>query len=111
MQDELKQHLTKLKAFETLCRRWEEKAADVALAWVLHNPIVTAPIIGPRTREQLDGCLRALKIKFTKTSGEELDRIFPALAVKRRKRMRGEQQSDMLCRTLRMRYTLTSICS
>ncbi len=77
MQDELKQHLTKLKAYETLCRRWEEKPADVALAWLLHNPIVTAPIIGPRTREQFDGSLRALKIKLGKAQLEELDKIFP----------------------------------
>ncbi len=78
MQDELKQHLAKLKAYETLCRRWEEKPADVALAWLLHNPIVTAPIIGPRTREQLDGSLHALKIKLGKAQLEELDKIFPS---------------------------------
>jgi aryl-alcohol dehydrogenase-like predicted oxidoreductase len=44
---------------------------------LLHNPIVTAPIIGPRTMEQLDGSLRALKIKLSKAQLEELDQIFP----------------------------------
>ena len=39
-----------------------EQPADVALAWLLHNPVVTAPIIGPRTAEQLTGSLRALEI-------------------------------------------------
>ena len=54
-----------------------KRPADVALAWLLHNPIVTAPIIGPRTMDQLDGSLRALKIKLTKSEMEELDQIFP----------------------------------
>ena len=54
-----------------------EKPADVALAWLLTNPVVTAPIIGPRTLEQLTGALRALKVKFTKTEMKELDKIWP----------------------------------
>jgi aryl-alcohol dehydrogenase-like predicted oxidoreductase len=49
----------------------------VALAWLLNNPVVTAPIIGPRTIEQLEGSLRALKIRFTKAELKTLDEIFP----------------------------------
>jgi aryl-alcohol dehydrogenase-like predicted oxidoreductase len=48
----------------------------VALAWLLVNPVVTAPIIGPRTMEQLTGSLRALKIKFSKHM-DRLDAIWP----------------------------------
>jgi len=77
MQKEISKYRAKLRAYEALCQSWDEKPADVALAWLLHNPIVTAPIIGPRTMEQLDGSLRALKIKFNKTQLEELDQIFP----------------------------------
>jgi aryl-alcohol dehydrogenase-like predicted oxidoreductase len=44
-----------------------EKPADVALAWLLNNKVVTAPIIGPRTVEQLDGSLRALEITLSET--------------------------------------------
>ena len=55
----------KLERWEGLCRELGEKPADVALAWLLHNPVVTAPIIGPRTMEQLDGSLRALEIKLS----------------------------------------------
>ncbi|HRK32267.1 MAG TPA: aldo/keto reductase, partial [Tepidisphaeraceae bacterium] len=36
-----------IEAFETLCDEWGEHPADVALAWTLHHPAVTAPIIGP----------------------------------------------------------------
>ena len=77
MQKEIKQHLPKLKANEALCRKWGEKPADVALAWLLRNPVVTAPIIGPRTLEQLNGSLRALKIKFSREELKQLDAIFP----------------------------------
>jgi aryl-alcohol dehydrogenase-like predicted oxidoreductase len=77
LQKRAKPYLPKIRAYEAKCKVWEEKPADVALAWLLHNPIVTAPIIGPRTLDQLDGSLRALKIKLTKTQLEELDQIFP----------------------------------
>src|SRR5881394_470852 len=53
-----------LEAYERLCRELGEQPADVALAWLLHTPVVTAPILGPRTREQLDGSLRALEIEL-----------------------------------------------
>ncbi len=52
--------------------------ADVALAWLLHNPVVTAPIIGPRTLEQLDGAHgRARRRSSTPTCSPQLDEIFP----------------------------------
>jgi aryl-alcohol dehydrogenase-like predicted oxidoreductase len=49
----------------------------VALAWLLANPVVTAPIIGPRTTEQLDAALRALEIGMSKEMLSKLDEIFP----------------------------------
>jgi len=76
-QREIKKHEKQLKAFESLCRRLGEKPADVALAWLLHNAIVTAPIIGPRTLEQLDGSLRALDIKLSAETLKKLDSIWP----------------------------------
>jgi aryl-alcohol dehydrogenase-like predicted oxidoreductase len=54
-----------------------EVPADVAVAWLLTNPVVTAPIIGPRTLEQLTGSLRALKIRFSKAEMVKLDEIWP----------------------------------
>ena len=47
----------------SLCKELGERPADVALAWLLHQPAVTAPIIGPRTEEQLLGSMRALQIR------------------------------------------------
>jgi aryl-alcohol dehydrogenase-like predicted oxidoreductase len=66
-----------LGAWETLCAELGEKPADVALAWLLANPVVTAPIIGPRTLEQLTGALRAPAITLDAQALEHLDTIFP----------------------------------
>jgi len=67
----------KLEAWEGLCRDLGEQPADVALAWLLHNKVVTAPIIGPRTLEQLDGSLRAVEIELSDETMKKLDEIFP----------------------------------
>ncbi|HYR95487.1 MAG TPA: aldo/keto reductase [Candidatus Binatus sp.] len=66
-----------LDAYEGFCRELGEKPADVALAWLLHNPAVTAPIIGPRTMEQLTGSLHALDLKLSSDALARLDRIWP----------------------------------
>ena len=66
-----------LEAWEGLCKKIGEKPADVALAWLLSNPVVTAPIIGPRTLDQLTGSVRALDIKLDDATRKKLDEIFP----------------------------------
>ena len=66
-----------VRAYEDLCDEIGEQPADVGLAWLLAQPAVTAPIIGPRTMEQLDGSLRALKVRLKKDTLERLDEIFP----------------------------------
>jgi aryl-alcohol dehydrogenase-like predicted oxidoreductase len=67
----------KLQAFESLAAELGEEPANVALAWLLHNPVVTAPIIGPRTGEQLEQTLRCTELKLEPSVLERLDAIFP----------------------------------
>jgi aryl-alcohol dehydrogenase-like predicted oxidoreductase len=76
-QKEIAQKRKKLEKWEAFCKKMGENPADVALAWLLANPIVTAPIIGPRTLEQLTGALRALEIKLDVKAMQKLDEIFP----------------------------------
>ncbi|MGD8552394.1 MAG: aldo/keto reductase [Anaerolineales bacterium] len=66
-----------IKAYEDLCGALGETPADVALAWLLHQPAVTAPIIGPRTMDQLTGSARALEIELDEATIEKLDDIWP----------------------------------
>ena len=77
LQNAVEKHRPKLEAYEGLCRELGERPADIALAWLLRNPTVTAPIIGPRTREQLTGSLRALELKLAPESVARLDAIWP----------------------------------
>lgn len=70
-------HRAKLQDYDALCRKLGEQPAHVALAWLLHQKAVTAPIIGPRTMEQLDGSLRALDITLSSETIGSLNAIFP----------------------------------
>ena len=54
-----------------------QQSGDVARAWLLSQPAVTAPIIGPRTQEQLDAALRALDVQLDEPTLARLDEIFP----------------------------------
>jgi aryl-alcohol dehydrogenase-like predicted oxidoreductase len=67
----------RLEQYEDLCREIGHPPGEVALAWLLHNPIVTAPIIGPRTIEQLESALRATEISLDEAILQRLDEIFP----------------------------------
>ncbi len=73
----VEKHRARLEAYEGLCRELGEEPADVALAWLLHNPAVTAPIIGPRTMEQLTRSLRALDVTLSADVLARLDAIWP----------------------------------
>jgi aryl-alcohol dehydrogenase-like predicted oxidoreductase len=77
MQKEIEANRSKLEAYEALCEKLGEQPADVALAWMLQNPVVTAPIIGPRTIDQLTGSLRALELKLDEETNKALDEIWP----------------------------------
>jgi aryl-alcohol dehydrogenase-like predicted oxidoreductase len=66
-----------LEAWENFCKEIGRKPADVALAWLVANPAVTAPIIGPRTMDQLTGALAALEIKLDDAATMRLNSIWP----------------------------------
>ncbi|MEO7718476.1 MAG: aldo/keto reductase [Capsulimonas sp.] len=77
MQKQIEARRPQLEKWEALCAELGEKPADVALAWMLQNPVITAPIIGPRTLDQLDGSLRALEIKISDETNGKLNELFP----------------------------------
>jgi aryl-alcohol dehydrogenase-like predicted oxidoreductase len=77
VQQEVQKHRVKLEAYERLCHELGEQPADVALAWLLHQPAVTSPIIGPRTLEQLDGTMRVLNLTLGMEMLKRLDELFP----------------------------------
>lgn len=66
-----------LEAFSKLCRELGESEANVALAWLLSRPAVTAPIIGPRTLEQFENTLKVVNMEISQEVLAKLDEIFP----------------------------------
>jgi len=77
VQRSIDKHHAKIEAWEAFCQELGEKPADLALAWLLHNPVVSAPIIGPRTIEQMQGSLRALDIQLDEAALKRIDEIWP----------------------------------
>jgi len=77
MQNNVEKNRAKLEAWEKLCGDLGHHPADVGIAWLLHNKVVTAPIIGPRTMDQLNGSIKAVEIKLSEETLKKLDEIFP----------------------------------
>jgi aryl-alcohol dehydrogenase-like predicted oxidoreductase len=50
---------------------------EMALAFVIQHPAVTAPIIGPRTMEQLESQLGAVDLKLSDELLDKIDEIVP----------------------------------
>jgi aryl-alcohol dehydrogenase-like predicted oxidoreductase len=67
----------RVEAYEIYCEKLGLEPGEVALAWLMHQPAVTAPIVGPRTQEQLDSSLRAIDIELTSDQLARLEEIFP----------------------------------
>jgi len=77
IQKALEKHRAKVEAYEAFCAELGETPADVALAWLLHQPGVTAPIIGPRNVDQLNASLRSIEVPLKDIALQRLDEIWP----------------------------------
>ncbi len=75
--DQVEKNRGQLERYEGLCRKLGAAPAVVALAWLLHNPIVTAPIIGPRTMGQLESAVQATELTLDEETLSQLDQIWP----------------------------------
>jgi aryl-alcohol dehydrogenase-like predicted oxidoreductase len=65
------------KLLDLLAQIGNDKAgcstSQIALAWLLSNPLISAPIIGPRSIEQLNENLRAASLRLTPEEKQALD--------------------------------------
>lgn len=73
----VKENADQLRTYEAFCSEIGVEPAHVALAWLLTNPTVTAPIIGPRTTDQLENSLNSLEISFSDEQLVKLTNIWP----------------------------------
>jgi aryl-alcohol dehydrogenase-like predicted oxidoreductase len=73
----VEKHRSQLEAYEKLCAELGEKPAHVAVAWLLHQPGITAPIVGPRTLDQLEDAIKAESVTLSDEVLKRLDAIWP----------------------------------
>jgi aryl-alcohol dehydrogenase-like predicted oxidoreductase len=66
-----------LAQFKAEAERRGVSMSGLALAWVMSNPLVTAPIIGPRKVEHLEPVREALSLQLTQVERDELANLFP----------------------------------
>ena len=76
-EEAVRAHHDQIQKFEDFAAARSLPPGDTALAWLLHQPAVTAPIVGPRTMAQLDSAERALSVSLDEAALAELDDIFP----------------------------------
>jgi aryl-alcohol dehydrogenase-like predicted oxidoreductase len=62
-------------AVETLASQIGKSVSQVALAWLLNNPLITSPIIGPRSLEQLEDNLGVVGFRLTAEEKKSLDDV------------------------------------
>lgn len=65
------------QAFSRLAAEFGQDAATLAVAWVAHNPVVTAPIISARNAEQLAPSLKALDVSLSAEDYAQIERLSP----------------------------------
>ena len=66
-----------LEAYEALCREIGAKPAHVALAWLLHQPVVSTALVGARSVDQLQANLGGLALNLEQDVLQRLDHIWP----------------------------------
>ena len=76
-QMKLARYRDRILKFEEYCGGLGRDPAVVALAWLLGQEAVTAPIVGPRTMGQLESALAALEVELTEEQRQALDAIWP----------------------------------
>lgn len=81
IKNKLKNNRKKIEEWEKFCEELKEEPANVALAWLMNQTAVTAPIIGPRTSTQLNKSIHALEINLDEEMLKKLDEIFPPAGI------------------------------
>jgi aryl-alcohol dehydrogenase-like predicted oxidoreductase len=73
----LERNRERIGEYEDFAAELGHEPGDVALAWLLHQRAVTAPIVGPRLAEHLDSAIRAVDLDLDDKALKRLDEIFP----------------------------------
>jgi aryl-alcohol dehydrogenase-like predicted oxidoreductase len=66
-----------IEGLEPIAAEKEVSLSQFSLAWVMAQPGVTSPIIGPRTMEQLEDNLQAIGVKVTDEDRKRVNEVIP----------------------------------
>lgn len=66
-----------VEALRSLAQAKEVTMAQFSLAWIIHQPGITAPIIGCRTMDHLTSALEVLDIEWTEDDRAQVDTLIP----------------------------------
>lgn len=64
-----------IDVLEPMAQEKQSSVAQLALAWLLHQPVVTSVIIGAKKPEQLEDNLKATQVTFTEAELQQLDAV------------------------------------
>jgi aryl-alcohol dehydrogenase-like predicted oxidoreductase len=81
VKNKLEKNYSQIEKWEKFCKEIGEKPADVALIWLINQTAVIAPIIGPRTLEQIKKTIRAVEINLDENMLQKIDEIFPPAGI------------------------------
>ena len=73
---QLSRNLELVGTLQKIGARHGRTPGEVALAWTLHNPAVTAAIVGLRTADQAEGVAGALTFRLNEDEVAEIERFF-----------------------------------
>ena len=71
------QRSEQLRQYRVLCQKLGESPSAIALSWLLHQPCVSATIVGPANVDQLKSVLHVPQIRLDVSTLKQLDEIFP----------------------------------
>jgi aryl-alcohol dehydrogenase-like predicted oxidoreductase len=58
---------------ETIAKKRDISMAQVALAWSLSKPFITAPIVGTTSLDKLDDLIKGCEVELTAEEIKEID--------------------------------------
>jgi aryl-alcohol dehydrogenase-like predicted oxidoreductase len=74
----LSKNLALVEVLRTVGARHGASPGEVAIAWTLHHPAVTAAIVGARSPEQIEGIVGGGTLQLTDAEVREIERAVPA---------------------------------
>jgi len=76
----LSRNLVMVERLQKIGERHNRSAGEVAIAWTLHNPAVTAAIVGARNANQAEGVMRAAGLRLSNEEVNEIEANFAKTA-------------------------------